>query len=150
MKTYTAYAAIFSIVLLLGGCATSSDKDTNSPGISHTARDSLDWAGSYRGVLPCADCEGIETLVTLTDDSRFRSQSNYLGKGDGTIFSEQGTFTWNAEGNTVTFAGREPAKYFVAENQLIRLALDGSRITGALAGNYILIKVRAGVPRRGS
>jgi heat shock protein HslJ len=33
--------------------------------------------------------------------------------------------------------------YFVAENRLIRLALDGSRITGALADDYVLDKLAA-------
>ena len=37
----------------LTACAPSRNA---APVDSHTARDSLDWAGSYEGVLPCADC----------------------------------------------------------------------------------------------
>lgn len=33
----------------------------------HTSQIALDWSGIYKGVLPCADCEGIETEVTLRD-----------------------------------------------------------------------------------
>ena len=29
---------------------------------------SLDWEGVYRGVVPCADCEGIVTTITLRRD----------------------------------------------------------------------------------
>ena len=28
---------------------------------AHNAQNSLDWAGDYQGILPCADCEGINT-----------------------------------------------------------------------------------------
>ena len=47
---------------------------------SHTARDSLDWAGSYEGVLPCADCPGIRTRVTLSDNGRYEKQTQYLDR----------------------------------------------------------------------
>lgn len=112
----------------------------SSPDPAHNARNSLDWQGTYRGVLPCADCEGIETVVSLGGDSAYRIQSRYLGRSDG-VFSEEGRFSWNEAGNTVTLGGAEPGQYFVAENRLIRLALDGSRITGALADNYVLDKI---------
>ena len=39
----------------LTACAPSR----NAAPSTATARDSLDWAGSYEGVLPCADCPGI-------------------------------------------------------------------------------------------
>ncbi len=44
------------------------------------------------------------------------------------MFSDQGRFTWNEAGNTVTFAGREPARYFVGENRLTRLTLNRARM----------------------
>ena len=31
----------------------------------HTTMNSLDWDGTYTGILPCADCKGIETNITL-------------------------------------------------------------------------------------
>src|SRR5690606_28675152 len=42
----------------------------------------------------------------------------------------------------------QPVPYFVAENRLIRLALDGSRITGDLAENYVLAKLPDGVTEK--
>ena len=29
----------------------------------HNAKNSLDYIGMYKGILPCADCEGIETFL---------------------------------------------------------------------------------------
>ncbi len=60
---------------------------------------------SIGGVLPCADSEGIETVVTLARDGTYRAPSKYLGKS-AEVVTEQGGFTWNPAGNTVTFAGR--------------------------------------------
>ena len=29
------------------------------------SKTSVDWVGKYEGTLPCADCEGIKTTLTL-------------------------------------------------------------------------------------
>lgn len=132
---------IAAAALAAGGCTMpATTTDNLNPDPAHNARNSLDWAGAYRGVLPCADCEGIDTAVMLARDGTYRTQSKYLDKSDE-VFSEQGNFTWNEAGNTVTLAGSEPVQYFVGENRLTRLALDGSRITGSLAENYVLAKL---------
>src|SRR5690606_33046302 len=57
------------------------------------------------------------------------------------MFTNEGEFTWNEAGDTLTMDGPEPAKYFVGENQLVHLALDGSRIEGELAAHYVLSKL---------
>jgi len=112
------------------------------------ARVSLDWAGTYTGVLPCADCIGIQTTVELKFDKTYKKSVIYLGR-DENVFQTTGTFTWNKEGNTITFdnkneTGGFPTRYFVAENKLIQLDIDGSRITGDLADRYILRKLDMG------
>jgi len=43
---------------------------------------SLDWPGIYRGVLPCADCEGIETEIKINADLTYVISSTYLGKNE--------------------------------------------------------------------
>ena len=108
---------------------------------AHTSRNALDWAGAYRGVLPCADCQGIETVVILRFDGTFTKHFKYLGRGDE-VFSKEGRFTWNAAGSIVTLAG--DAQYQVGENHLTRLARDGSRVAGALADRYVLAKIPDG------
>ena len=140
--------AVAALLLSTAGCtAPSMGPGASRPDQAHNARNSLDWAGTYRGVLPCADCEGIETVVILSADGTWRTQSRYLGK-DGRVFAEQGSIRWNAAGSTITLEGAEPAKYFVAENRLIRLARDGSRISGNLAEQYVLPRLADGVTEK--
>ena len=150
MKKLPALAMIVIAALAAAACttpATSGDVTDpalhSAPDSEHNARLSLDWSGAYRGVLPCADCEGIETVVVLTQDGTYSTQTRYLGKA-GPVFSERGRFSWNAAGNSVTLPGREPVRYFVGENHLLRLAPDGSRITGALAQRQVLTRLADG------
>lgn len=107
----------------------------------HTARNSLDYLGTYKGILPCADCEGIETEITLNQDETYVKKTQYLGKDDK-VFEELGDFTWLEDGNRMSLEGvdSEPMLYFVSENKLIHLDQDGNKIQGSLAKNYELLK----------
>jgi len=145
----TAMIAVSTLTTILAasGCtapATKADTTPSRSDAAHDSRNSLGWAGTYRGTLPCADCPGIETIVTLASDGTYRTQSRYLGRSSQVV-QEQGTFSWNEAGNTITFEGREPTRYFVGENRLTRLALDGSRITGKLADQYVMTKIADGL-----
>lgn len=118
------------------------ETDSMKMGDEHSAMNSLDWDGTYKGILPCADCEGIETTITLTDDQTYTMQTKYLGKSDAKYFDSKGKFNWDKAGQIITLEGIKdaPGKYFVGENTLTQLDMEGKRITGQLADKYILKK----------
>uniref|UniRef100_UPI004047C657 copper resistance protein NlpE n=1 Tax=Shewanella baltica TaxID=62322 RepID=UPI004047C657 len=105
--------------------------------VGDTSQNSLDWAGSYEGVLPCASCEGIQTLITLQSDNSFVQETVYLGK-DEEILKLMGKAAWDEKGQKITL--EDGTQYLVGENQLIMLDTEGQRITGDLAANYVLKK----------
>ncbi|ACK45996.1 copper resistance lipoprotein NlpE [Shewanella baltica OS223] len=105
--------------------------------VGDTSQNSLDWAGSYEGVLPCASCEGIQTLITLQSDNSFVQETVYLGK-DEKILKLMGKAAWDEKGQKITL--EDGTQYLVGENQLIMLDTEGQRITGDLAANYVLKK----------
>lgn len=106
----------------------------------HNAMNSLDYQGTYVGSLPCADCEAIETIIILRDDS-FEKEEVYKGKFKETFSRKSGSFEWNKEGYTITLVGIEkPNQYFVGENVLFHLDIDGKRIEGELMHKYQLEK----------
>jgi uncharacterized lipoprotein NlpE involved in copper resistance len=105
--------------------------------VGDTSQNSLDWAGSYEGVLPCASCEGIQTLITLQSDNNFVQETVYLGK-DEKILKLMGKAAWDEKGQKITL--EDGTQYLVGENQLIMLDTEGQRITGDLAANYVLKK----------
>src|SRR5690606_29901887 len=93
---------------------------------------------------PAPTAQGIETVVTLASDGTYQTLFRHLGMGDR-VFAGHGRLSWNAADNTITLKNPEPARYFVAENRLIRLAPDGSRITGEFAEGHVLNRVADGV-----
>ncbi len=114
---------------------------TEFTGDGHNSRISVDWNGIYKGTIPCADCEGIKTELTLMEDGSFERRTTYLGK-DAETRSDKGYFTWNDAGSSVTLALEDGGiqQYQVGENMLFHLDREGNRITGDLAENYILMK----------
>jgi uncharacterized lipoprotein NlpE involved in copper resistance len=123
---------------------TSKDSSAQALSLGDNSKNSLDWAGVYKGITPCANCEGIETELSLNADFSFELQTKYLGKGDEKLHSIKGKFTWNFDGSTVLLENLEdrPSQYKVGENQLIQLDMKGQVIKGDLASNYVLKKVQ--------
>lgn len=105
----------------------------------HNASNSLDYKGTYDGTIPSASGQGMDVIITLSDNT-YTKKVTYIGKKDG-AFEEKGTYSWNEQGNTITLNGSSaPNKYFVGENTLTQLDMDGKKITGDLADMYILRK----------
>jgi len=136
------FVALLLTLSLIVGCARD-EASTEQPSVmpdAHNSKNSLDWAGSYSGVVPCASCPGIETRVTLRADGTFDRSMYYI---DESPFpnTDSGTFTWNAAGSKVTLGtGNGAQQYQVGENHLFHLDRSGERITGDLAGQYVLEK----------
>lgn len=138
---------LLTAALCIYACGTaepSANSETAQLPVSDNNRTSLDWAGTYSGVVPCADCEGISTTIILSTEGMYRLVTRYLGKSDEP-FTYQGTFTWDDAGGKITLNGIEdgPVQYLVGENQLIQLDLAGERIDGDLADRYVLRKAAA-------
>jgi len=116
--------------------------DTETQSEPDNSSTSLDWAGTYRGILPCADCEGIETVIIISENMTYVIKTKYLGKDD-MVYEQKGSFLWNEEGNTIILneRNRTPRQYLVGENYLLQLDLKGNKITGELADKYYLYKV---------
>ncbi len=105
----------------------------------HNSRISIDYFGTYRGVVPCADCEGIETVITLLEGDEFERRTRYLGKNDDTWYREAGPFEWDVTGGIIELAtDRDPRYYRVGENVLIQLDINAEPITGDTADLYRL------------
>jgi copper homeostasis protein (lipoprotein) len=70
--------------------------------------DSLGEAKIYEGVLPCADCSGIQTVLKIyqgdgiMESHKFELTSTYQGKEPGNVFTQKGNF------NTERGLGKDP------------------------------------------
>ncbi|MGC9550886.1 copper resistance protein NlpE [Vibrio metoecus] len=120
---------------------SAAQASTDSVDAAHNAQNSLDWAGIYQGTLPCADCGGIETELTINSDGTYKLTEQYLDK-EGEPFVSEGTFTWDETGSIVTLQSGDQTgrQYLVGENTLTHLDMHGQQIDGELAEFYVLSK----------
>ena len=121
---------------------TEITSDTIVTVTSDNAKNSLDYLGIYKGKLPCADCAEIETTLQLSEGFSYTLQRTYLGK-QSKVEEKKGAFKWNEAGNAIILDNleNEPNQYFVGENSLTQLDLNGGRVTGKLASSYVLNKL---------
>jgi len=136
-KAFFAACAIVCSALLIAACGGAKMATGDA------ARTSLDWPGTYRAILPCPDCEGVRTIVTLMQDNTYRLEVTALGKNTPPA-EYSGSFSWNKTGAGITLGGLQdramPSQYLVGENMLTQLDLQGRRIEGSNAARYILRK----------
>jgi heat shock protein HslJ len=144
----TMLRIVILTTLILGIIACSSDKQENTVSsddepvnadAAHNSQNSLDWAGVYKGTIPCADCPGIETRIALKYDGTFERSVRYLEKEEGS-FTDEGDFTWDETGSNITLTGENTQEYKVGENMLFHLDQEGNLISGDLAEKYQLFK----------
>lgn len=122
-------------------CNNAKQKNTEALDM-HTSEMALDYHGTYEGTLPCADCKGIKTQLTINDDSTFVIVSDYLGEEDAK-FEDKGTyFIENGEVLVTQDEDGEQKYYKLQEGSLAQLDADKKLIEGDMAPLYILTKVK--------
>ncbi len=146
------FFSFFLALLFLTSCKPATDTqpgdETSSPAHSladasdHTALRARDHIGLYKGILPCADCEGIETSLYLMANNAYLLTKVYKGKDDKKAYKHIGDFDWNEEGTIVTLSNMEdaPNQFIIEETRAIQLDMEGKKIEGTLADNYVLTK----------
>lgn len=120
--------------------ADSVTHETAAADNAHTSQNSLDWPGTYEATIPCADCEGIKTNITLKSNNTFTIVSEYINKN--TKVEDTGKVMWHDNGTVVHLTGKETnIKLKVEENKLIGLDQEGHEIDGPNAHLYVYNKV---------
>ena len=114
---------LLALPLLLAACQTPSTPatdatDSNAVVDSHTAENALDWPGRYAGLLPCADCEGIQTQLTLNADKTYVLEEHYVKNGRALHPSKAtGRFQFDAKKpSLIRLENTSPTRvYFIGE-----------------------------------
>lgn len=106
---------------------------------SHTSETALDWAGTYGGSRPCADCEALETELTITKEKEYILVEKYKGKSDEEIV-RKGRFSFDSTGSQLRFEGEEFSRIKLVENGLVFLDAKGEEIKGDTEKLYVLNK----------
>lgn len=90
----------------------------------------LDLAGMYEGVLPCASCPGIETTINLYADGSFTRTMVYRDQADGT---DQDAGQWWMQEGVLTLhsddADEQDTHLVVVEDEVLELTeKDGTPV----------------------
>ncbi len=117
--------------------------DSNTLPDMHTSRIALDYYGSYEGLLPCASCSGIYTVIVLIEDDTYKICRRYEVEGDERVYTSGGRFHWDDSGGKIILENEDPPNvYLVGENRLFQMDIEGRRIEGGLEKHFILEKKR--------
>jgi copper homeostasis protein (lipoprotein) len=100
-RTLRTLALLVLATAALAGCGRSSDPDPASasaePGRT-TPAVTEDFERTWLGVLPCADCDGIQTRLVLRGEDgarRYLLEETYLGVAGDNAFVQEGE--WSEE-----------------------------------------------------
>lgn len=138
-KETTETSGTTDSVMTVQPAVTDSITKATPTAAGDTSENALDWAGTYEATIPCADCPGIKTSLTLNDDKTFSISEEYLERNSKN--QDKGSFTWDATGSMITLKGKSANyKYKVGENMLIQLDMEGKEIDGPNKDLYVFKK----------
>lgn len=139
-KFYTLLSAV-AVVLLAASCTTSPNSGFSTEpidvAVTETVRNDK-VIGTWRGIIPCADCPGINYNLTLNDDNSFEETLIYQGRS-AQPFTQQGT--WRVNNGVVELDNRmeERSRFSLSDSELLVLDKASGRpiTTGSSSMNRL-------------
>ena len=134
--------AAAGMLFALFGCNNRAEVETLAPAQMAELKP---MQQSWRGMLPCADCEGIETSLFLAKDGTWVMNERYQGvTKEPSSFASYGTWARTAGKLVLTDSKGEKSWYRVKGDNLEMLDQEGNPIESTL--NYTLEPVKASLP----
>ncbi|UGS41981.1 envelope stress response activation lipoprotein NlpE [Pseudocitrobacter corydidari] len=142
MKKAILTIAAAGMLFALFGCNNRAEVETLAPAQMAELKP---MQQSWRGILPCADCEGIETSLFLAKDGTWVMNERYQGvMKEPSSFASYGTWARTAGKLVLTDSKGEKSWYRVKGDNLEMLDQEGNPIESTL--NYTLEPVKASLP----
>ena len=121
------------IFLIIIGCSSAPEFVPDPKNVTFLTN------GIWLGMLPCADCEGIDYQINLKNDYTFKQKSVYKGKSEEIIIDE-GRWGFVSD-SVIAVSGNEDYKMFlIQKNHLVMLDQDGNKIESSFEERYHLSK----------
>ncbi len=96
--------AVIIFTTLLGACSLLPKKNV---------------VGTYRGELPCADCEKIQAELVLNADNTYQYNTVFFKKNKEYAYTDKGKFNWDKN-----------------KSNVIRLEQDSGNLAFKITDNY--------------
>ena len=142
VKRILLAAAALGMLCALPGCNNRADDTVQKVSQEQTLQP---MQQSWRGVLPCADCEGIETTLFLNQDGTWIMNERYLNAPKGTVaFGSRGRWARTAEKLVLT-DDKGHKRYFRAKgDKLEAQSPDGKPLSSGR--RFMLEPIKAPLP----
>lgn len=116
--------------------AVVSEVDHGSPASAAPGFNVKAFAGTYAGILPCADCPGIDTTIAFTPEGGYTMGEIYQDS-DSSAFATKGTWTVREDGKTLLLDPEDKEEYdhwyeVVSPTELRMLDREGKPIDSKL------------------
>lgn len=121
------------IFLIIIGCSSAPEFVPDPKSVTFLTN------GIWLGMLPCADCEGVDYQINLKNDYTFKQKSVYKGKSEE-IFIDEGRWGFVSD-SVIAVSGNEDYKMFlILQDRLVMLDQDGNKIESSFEERYHLSK----------
>ena len=129
-----AEAAAAPVATTAPANAVTEVVDHGSPAGDASGFDIKAFAGTYGGMLPCADCPGIDTTVAFTPEGTYTLSETYQD-ADKSSFLSKGTWSVRGDGKAVLLDPEDKDEYdrnvaIASPTELRALDTAGKPITG--------------------
>lgn len=122
------------LIIALSGCANSKNNTEYKPASVQLKKEVV---ATWKGILPCADCEEIHYTLSIQPDGKYHSISIYLGKS---VDELKVTGTWKLSADSMlTLTEKESKSIFLFDGiELIMRDVKGQKISSAFEEMYHL------------
>lgn len=121
--------------------AKSHQSDTDHSAHTKPIDKSLEFHGIFYGYLPCNDCAGIKSTLSL------KQNNNYLlvtqpAKDSSREYYEKGKYKWDEENHILVLTSRKDSsvRQFLIKDEgtIVQMNSDGTRMSEELEDDYTL------------
>lgn len=148
MKKSVLTVALFSSILAVACSqqqpAPKADDKAPTTATAPATNNAPAYVGVYTGVLPCADCDGIETTVEIKADGQYVLTEQYKKDGAKTDKTE-GKTSFDEKTSILTLEATDPLlvrKFLIEGDKITQVSNEGKK-SESKELNYTLTKSSA-------
>ncbi len=108
-----------------------------------TAENSIDYEGTYQGILPCIkdNCKEVELIIQLLPNNNYIYSVKRINIDNEPLLTT-GIFEFEADGNTIVLPSiaNVPNSFLIEENKMYQLDKNQQKIAGPKAEQFALHK----------
>lgn len=133
---------ILTLVVFAFGCKSGKNAGQES-NTTNTKKEAKEYfSGTYAGIAPCGDCDGIQQVIDLSQNGRYSWEQIFLNTKK-TKYTSTGNLVWDTTGTIIEMKHPQletSAFYKVTEGLIFQIDKEGNAVKGTKYQTYSLDK----------